>query len=181
MGINTSAYRKKIFGALVYSIIRLVYISARSSVYEKPGCISRANAWRGGIMSPGNLFSYVFNHALYVTLDGTYTRAVGFSVDFIRGGGGGWRALRKAMGLRNSSKLLLKPHKCAKSVREIPEQYCLEVTHIYLFNPLLCVKLNRQILGGWVFSVDVTNGAVIVATSACGLFLFYNFGPLFDL
>ena len=33
----------------------------------------------------------------------------------------------------------------------------------YLFNPVLCVPLDGQIPGGWVFALDVTSGVISVA------------------
>ena len=63
----------------------------------------------------------------------------------------------------------------------MPYHYWLVVAHIYVYNPLLRVALDRQILGGWVFLVDFTNGAVSVTQSAGGLWIVYNSGPLCDL
>ena len=70
--------------------------------------------------------------------------------------------------------------KCGKSVLAIPQKYFAEAPHRYLHNPVLFVSLKRQILGGWVFSADVTNGAFALTQSEDALCLFYNSGPLCD-
>ena len=117
---------------------------------------------------------------LYATLVASDNRAVCFSRWILLGGE--VASVTKSAGFGNSSKLFPKRNKCAKSVREMPYQYFLEVAHRYASIPVLCVALYRQILGGWVFAVDVTNAAAASVTqSACGLFLFYNLGPLCDL